>query len=72
MDTLKVKVKYFIPIEETIEMTPEDFCYFHANTTYKNFIPKNARYLNFDLASKEDEQKLNDFFDEYDNKRKEK
>jgi hypothetical protein len=63
MDTLKVKVKYFIPIEETIEMTPEDFCYFHANTNYKNFIPENARYLNFDLASEEDEQKLDDFFD---------
>lgn len=61
MDTVKVKVKYFIPVEEVIEMSCEDYCYFHANTTYKNFIPKDARYLDFNLASKEDELKMLDY-----------
>lgn len=62
MDTVNIKVKYFIPVEKIIEMTPEDYCYFHADTTYKNFIPENARWLDISLASKEDESKMLDFY----------
>ena len=41
---MKIKVSYYIPVEKEIEMTPEQYCNFHADGTLngKKVIPENA------------------------------
>lgn len=41
---MKVQINYYIPVQKTIEMTPEEYCHFHANGKFhgENPIPENA------------------------------
>lgn len=41
---MKIKVRYYIPVEKEIEMTPKEYCYLHANGTLngKKIVPNGA------------------------------
>lgn len=57
---MKVKIAYYIPVEKEIEMTPEEYCYFHADGTLngKKVIPDNAIKEEI-FVSKEAKDELN-------------
>ena len=51
------------PKEKIIEMTPEEWCNFRASkTVYENYFPKNAKYIDFNIADKESREELDNFF----------
>ena len=59
MDTVNVKIRYTIPVEETLEMTIED--YFNLRADFSKMpipIPESAKNIDVDLASTEDVDKV--------------
>lgn len=61
---MKVKVAYYIPVEKEIEMTPEQYCRYHADGTLngKKVIPENAIKKETTLTEKAQEELDNFFF----------
>lgn len=60
---MKVKITYYVPVEEKIEMTPEEYCYFHASGFLKGkkVVPDDA--IKEEIAiSEEGEEELNLYF----------
>ncbi len=55
---MKVKITYYVPIEREIEMTPKEYCYFHATGLLdgKKVIPDNAIKENITLTKKGEEE----------------
>lgn len=60
---MKVKVSYYIPVEKEIEMTPEQYCEFHADGTLngEQVIPKNA-IKEETILTEEAQEELDKFF----------
>lgn len=60
---MKIKVSYYIPIEREIEMTPEQYCKYHADGTLNNkkVVPENA-IREETVLTKEAQEELNNFF----------
>ena len=60
---MKIKVSYYIPIEEEIEMTPEEYCLFHADGKLygKKIIPDKAIYPEVQVGI-EAQMELDNFF----------
>ena len=60
---MKVKMTYYIPVEKEIEMTPEEYCIFHADGALngEKVIPNNAICEEINLT-KEAKEELELFF----------
>ena len=60
---MKVEVSYYIPVKKEIEMTPQEFCQFHANGTFhgEKVVPEEAIQDDVYLSEAAD-QELTDYF----------
>lgn len=60
---MKIKVTYYIPVEREIEMTPEEYCLFHADGKLhgEKVIPDNAIYEEVTLPA-ETREELTEYF----------
>ena len=60
---MKIKVCYYIPVEKEIEMTPEEYCDFHANGTLngKKIVPNGAIKEEI-ILNDEAQNELDNFF----------
>lgn len=62
---MKVKIKYLIPVEKEIEMSPADYCELHASFNYvlngERVFPEDSIERDINL-SPEAEKELNHFF----------
>lgn len=60
---MKIKISYYIPIEKEIEMTPEQYCKFHADGKLngERVTPENAIREEI-VLTKEAQKELDKFF----------
>ena len=60
---MKIKVSYYIPVEREIEMTPEQYCKYHADGTLngEKVIPEDA-IREETVLTEEAQEELNIFF----------
>ena len=59
---MKVKLTYTIKHEVVVDINPKDYCELHADTTYNNFFPKDARERELTIFDKESEDELDDYY----------
>ena len=59
---MKVKITYYAPVEKEIEMTPAEYCTFHADGKFHNevVIPEKAIFEKISL-DKESTEELDKF-----------
>ena len=60
---MKVKIAYYIPVEKEIEMTPEQYCRYHADGTLdgKKVVPESA-IREETILTEEAQEELDNFF----------
>ena len=60
---MKVKVQYYVPVEVEIEMTPEEYCHYHADGCFhgEKVVPETAIRAETILDEKAQEE-LDDYF----------
>ena len=59
---MKVKLTYTVKHEVVVDINPEDYCKLHADTTYNNFFPKDAKERELTIFDKKSEDELDDYY----------